>query len=407
MNLLSLQIYLRRISPPVWRIFIHSILFGLAISIADLLFNFYLISLGYGADTVGLLSTVSRLAGVFFGVPMGMLIDRFDARRATLWALVVYCLGWGFMLLSHSLWALILAQSIIGAAFLTATMALVPLLASVTNDDERADVFGLNASATLMIGLVGSSVGGMLPLLVAGLLGSDPQATVAYRFALLSVIGLSLLAMLPLRGRFPVVPEQALAATVPAESQALPLRSILRLVSSGLLLGIGGGAIIPFQNLFFRDVFGLPDAAVGIVFALGCLGMGLGALLGPFVCKALGLQRGAALLRFAAIIGLLFMLAPMLSLAIAGVFLRGLLLAASFPMNDALIMQHTPFLQRGLAMSMLSVLWAAGWALSALICGMLQVHWGFTPLIIIAAVAFSLSAWLILSLRLVRSKALG
>ena len=55
---------LHHVSPPVWRILLHSSLFGLASSVADLLFNFYLVSLGYGTDTAGLLSTVNRMAGV-------------------------------------------------------------------------------------------------------------------------------------------------------------------------------------------------------------------------------------------------------------------------------------------------------------------------------------------------------
>ena len=48
------RLALARISLPVWRILLHSSLFGLASSVADLLFNFYLVSLGYGADTAGL-----------------------------------------------------------------------------------------------------------------------------------------------------------------------------------------------------------------------------------------------------------------------------------------------------------------------------------------------------------------
>ena len=59
-------------------------LLGFAGSIADLLFNFYLVSLGYAADTAGLLATVSRTAGVVLGLPIGLLIDRAGARRALL-----------------------------------------------------------------------------------------------------------------------------------------------------------------------------------------------------------------------------------------------------------------------------------------------------------------------------------
>ena len=69
------RVGLARLSPPVWRILAHSLHFGLSLSIADLLLNFYLVSLGYAADTAGLLSTVGRGAGMVLGVPM-MLMPR-------------------------------------------------------------------------------------------------------------------------------------------------------------------------------------------------------------------------------------------------------------------------------------------------------------------------------------------
>ncbi|WP_129671708.1 MFS transporter [Candidatus Chloroploca sp. Khr17] len=392
--------HVARISPPVWRILLHSVLFGLALNIADLLFNFYLVSLGYGPDTAGLLSTVSRGAGMLFGVPLGLLIDRVGAQRAIIAALATYCFGWIFMLQATALWALIGAQFVIGASFLMATMAVTPLLASVTFDRERTNAFGLNASATLMIGLVGSILGGMLPTLAAGFLGVGPQETAAYRLALSVVIGLSLLAMLPLLRPLPLARERHESGLDAPIAPPLPLRRLLRFALAGLFLGIGGGMILPFQNLFFRTQFGLNDAAVGVVLAVVALGMGIGALLGPPVTKRIGLRRGAALLRMWAIAGMLMMLAPALLFAVVGFFLRGLFISASFPMNDALVMRYTPINQRGMAASLLNVLWAGGWALAAVISGFIQVQWGFTPIIILTVLAYLLSGVTILTLRI-------
>ena len=97
------RLALARISPPVWRILLHSSLFGLASSVADLLFNFYLVSLGYGADMAGLLSTVNRMAGVALGLPIGVLIDRIGARRSLVIGVACYSGGWALALLSGAL----------------------------------------------------------------------------------------------------------------------------------------------------------------------------------------------------------------------------------------------------------------------------------------------------------------
>jgi MFS family permease len=390
------------LSPPVRRILAHSLLFGLAFSIADLLFNFYLVSLGYGPETAGLMSTISRAAGMLLGVPMGLLIDRMGPQRAIVLAMLGYCGGWLLMLRAGALVALAGAQLVIGAAFLMASMAVIPLLSTVTRDHERASVFGLNASATLMVGLGGSALGGLLPAGAALLLGVGPQDTAAYRLALTAVMALALLALLPLLRPFPVVNEAdaRAAGQIASSNVPLPIRRLLRFALAGLLLGMGGGAILPFQNLFFRGVFGLGDGAVGIVLAIASLGMGLGALMGAPVTRRIGLRRGAALLRMGTVIGLLIMLVPALIPAIIGFFLRGMFVSASFPMNDALVMRHTPSRQRGMAMSLMSVLWAGGWAVASVASGYVQVRWGFTPIILFAAAAYTLSALAIITLDL-------
>lgn len=394
------RLALARISLPVWRILLHSLIFGLALSIADLLFNFYLVSLGYHADTAGLLSTVSRAAGMAMGVPIGLLIDRLGSRRALLIGVLLYAGGWALLIQATTLPALIAAQFVVGAAYLLGSTAVTPLLIAVTPDRQRATVLGMNASATLIIGLLGSALGGLLPGLAAGLAGVAPQSTTAYRLALAMVIGLSILALLPVLGALPSLPETRESAGEAANPERrLPMRRLLRFSLAALLLGVGGGCILPFQNLFFREVFGLSDAAVGLALAAASLGAGLGALLGAPITAKLGLRRGAALLRFAAAPAMLLMLAPALMPAAAGFFLRGLFIAASYPMNDTLVMRATPPRQRGVAMSVMSVLWSGGWAASAAVAGWVRAEVGsFAPVIIATVVAYALSALAIATL---------
>jgi MFS family permease len=387
-----------RLSPPVWRILLHSLLFGLALSVADILFNFYLASMGYAADTAGLLSTVTRGAGMLVGIPLGLLIDRLGPQRSIMLGLAGYCGGWALLLSATELWALVVGQFIVGAAYLMAGTAVTPLLTSVTHDSARAHVFGLNASAVLIVGLLGSVVGGVLPTLTGGLLGVGPQDTAAYRLALAAVIGLGLTAMLPLLGPMPRVEEPRAVGVGATSDERLPLRLLLLFALPGLSLGVAGGLILPFQNLFFRQAFGLGDATVGAVLAVGALGMGIGALLGSPVTARLGLRRGAALLRAGAVGAMLLMLIPALVPAMAGFFLRGLFVAASFPQMDALVMRHTPPAQRGLAVSLISVFWAGGWAGAAVISGVIQIRWGFAPVILAAAVAYVLSTLSIIML---------
>lgn len=387
------------ISPPVWRVLAHSVVFGLAASIADLLFNFYLVSLGYASDAAGLLSTVSRMAGVVLGLPIGLLIDRLGGRRAVLIGVLAYSFGWLLLLLfARTLWALALAQFLIGGALILTLTAVVPLLTTVTQTSRRATFFGLNASAALMIGLVGSAVGGVLPAIAGQALNSGPQTMEAYRLALASVVVLGMAAALPILRGLPDSNQEGEAAIDDTIAARLPPLTLVRYALPSFLLGVGGGAILPFQNLFFRQEFNLNDAAVGVVLAWSALGMGVGGLLGAPISARFGLRRAAAWLRVCAAPTMLIMLSPLLAPAAAGFFLRGLFVAASYPLNDALVMQSTPAAQRGIAISLLSILWSLGWATASAVSGWAQLRWGFAPVLIGAAVAYGLSGVLIATL---------
>ncbi len=397
----QLRLSLAQIPSSVWRILAHSFLFGFALSIADILFNFYLVSQGYTFSDVGLLSMVSRAAGMIMGLPMGWLIDRLGPQRAMIGGVVGYALGWVALLQAPALPWLIAAQFVVGACYLLASTAVTPLLALVTREAQRPVVFGMNASATLVVGLLGSAVGGVLPLLAAEIIAADPQSTGAYRLALTTVIGLSIVALLPVLKRLPAIVETSGSAIAESGQRArLLLRQLVWFAVPSFLLGIGGGAILPFQNLFFRDQFGLSDASVGVALALASLGAGIGALTGAPIVRKIGLQRGAALLRLGATPAMLLMLTPWLPVAIVGFFARGFFIAASYPMNDALVMGATPIAQRGLAMSLMSLLWAGGWAVSAVIWGWVAPVFGYGPQIVAAALAYALSALVIWSLKL-------
>jgi MFS family permease len=382
---------LGRLSPPVWRVLLHSLILGLAMSVADLLFNFYLVSLGYAADTAGMLSTISRAAGIVLALPIGMLIDRAGPRRALLIGMLVYSGAWLLPLLSAALWVLAVAQFFAGAAYILAAAAVTPLLASVTPRGQQAAIFGINASAAVIVGIVGSSVGGTLPWFAGQLLDVAATSAAAYRLALATVCVLALAALLPV---LKVTPGAATGgeAAAEAEAPAVSPLGLVRYALASVLLGMGSGAVLPFQNLFFRQQFGLSDAAVGVVLAWAALGMGLGGLIGAPVSARLGLKRAAWLLRLGATPSSLLMLAPLLPVAAAAFFMRGLFVVASYPLNDALVMQALPARQRGMAASLMSTLWALGWAVTAALSGWAQIRWGFAPSLIGAALAYALSS---------------
>ena len=263
--------FFRESSPAVVRILIHSLLFGLAASVSDVLFNFYLDSLGYGNEVAGQMNSLFRIAGFVFGIPLGMLIDRRGALKMLYFGISSYALGWALLLTWTDIRIIAPVYFLIGAANIATYTSIMPLLSSVIEPKQRATLFGINAGATVAVGFVGSLFGGALPSLIAPLLGVGATDALAYRVALFSVTIIGLIAVLPLLGVHAAVAKQQSDGRMPVattDQTPIPFMRIMGFASQSLLLGVAGGLVVPFQNLFYRQQFNHDDATVGMIFAL-------------------------------------------------------------------------------------------------------------------------------------------
>ena len=387
--------FFRESSPAVVRILAHSLLFGLAASVSDVLFNFYLHSLGYGNEVAGQMNSLFRIAGFVFGIPLGMLIDRRGALRILYFGITTYAIGWAVLLTWTDIRIIAPVYFLIGAANIATYTSIVPLLSSVIEPKQRATLFGINAGATVAVGFVGSLFGGALPGLVAPLLGVGATDSLAYRVALFSVTIIGLIAIVPLLGVHAAVAKQQSDGRMPvstADQTPIPFLRIMGFASQSLLLGVAGGLVVPFQNLFYRQQFHLDDAKVGLILALSAFAMGFGSTIGGAMAKRFGLRRAAALSRLLSAPTLLLMLVPSLWVSCLAYFLSRIMVGITFPLADALVMQSVPVKQRGTSMSLSSMLWSLGWAGTAYLSGFIQRDYGFYWVFIASAVAYSVNA---------------
>jgi MFS family permease len=365
-------------------------LFGFAASISDVLFNFYLDSLGYGNEVAGQMNSIFRAAGVIFGIPVGMLIDRRGARKVLMFSIIAYGASWLAVLSSTDIRVIAPVYFLVGAANIATYTAIIPLLSSVIEPKQRASFFGINAGATIAVGFIGSLLGGALPSLIAPFVGVSATDQLAYRLALVSVSVIGFLAILPLLGfSAAAIKHHAAGHAAPASSgHKLPFMRLVLFASQGFLLGLGGGMVVPFQNLFFREQFNLPDAQVGLILAISAFAMGFGSFIGGPLARRFGLRNAAAWTRLLAAPTLLLMLVPNLWVSAAAYYASRLVIGVTFPLADALVMQSVPIEQRGTATSLSSMLWSFGWSAAALMSGYMQLDSGFYWVFIASGIAY-------------------
>ncbi len=376
----------RSFSPNARNYLAGSVLVGFSQGILYLLFNLYVLSLGYDQAFVGLLASLPAFVTAAAAVPAGLVLPRLGFRRALLIGLAVYVTAQFAWVLFPTKPILIVGSIVSGLGGVLLAVVSSPLMVAASGEETRTHLFGVQFGLNTFASVVASLLGGQL----TRVLGSSGTSA-GYRSVLLMATVFTLFAVIPvlrLRGMAP-----AAHADRPPRGHWRPYRPVLtRLFAIQIIGSLGAGMTMPFLNVFFRLRFGASDAVLGIVFAVSSLLTGCAGIAAPWLAGRLGKVRAMVISQALSIPLLLAMgLVPVFG-ASAGTFLvRTALMNMSSPVFSAYAMGIVPPSVRPLAASLLMLAWNAGWATSAWISGYVQLAAGFTPLFCITAGLYSLS----------------
>ena len=200
-------------SPYVWRLFVFTFIVGVATGVPEIIFNFYLASLGFDNAVAGQMVSLTRLSGFLFGIPLGLAVDRFGGIRVIQAFSIVNLVTWAALLSTTDLTIIRICYFFAGVLFTAQATAILPLLSRITTPAQRPVVFGVNFALIMSTNSVSAIVGGLLPSGFAWLQGIDATSVAAYRQSLASVFVFTMLAMLSLTGL-----RRAMATTAPTDS---------------------------------------------------------------------------------------------------------------------------------------------------------------------------------------------
>ena len=376
---------------------VHSLLFHIGLlGITDVLLNFYLISIGHDATTVGALQSLPRLSGLIVGIPIGMFANRLGNRRIIIYSTYGIALCTAFTVIAPNLWLIGLSRFAMGVFFGAAQIVRSPYMVTLTRSEEHTAQFSYHNLISMSAVALGSFVGGFLPLLMSSILlltpiGDTPpqQTPLAYQAAILlaaGVVALSALPMylLPNSGQNPskFTPEKRKNTL-----RQTPWRHLSKLAFPLFVFGISGGLTFPFLNILFREQFGVPDNVVGTIIALGWVGMALIPLANPMWEVRVGRAR--------ALVGLMIVGAlAFFGLAIAPTLWLGVLLFVIAigvrntmqPLFQPLLMDSLLAEFRNIASGVGLVAWNIGWFGATLVFGWLFGTLGYEGVMVIVSV---------------------
>ena len=279
---------------------VFGVLFGFGLwGIFLVLNSLYVLRLGYGPDTVGLLYAVGSATGAVFALAAGALAQRWGARRTLIAGLGVHAASVVLMPLgvfSSETWQLgwILAMWVLYGIGSGAFAATYPaFLTGSTDEEERAHAFSVWAGLVSLAAFAGGLVGGALPELFGRALGLPLDHAATFRYPLLIAGLLYVLGVLVMLATREVASDARQVTR--KEVGPAPFGLIGLLAATSLLWMTGEAVVLSFYNVYLDDGLRVPTMLIGTLWAAGQLLGGLASLAAPFLMARWGKRRAIVL----------------------------------------------------------------------------------------------------------------
>lgn len=391
------------------KLYISSIvLYGIFIAGWQLFFNFYILARGFDLSFLGIANSLTPAAMLIGGIPMGLLSDKLGRKRALLIGQAMLAVSAFIATMATQGWVILLFLFTMGLGEAIIVVSEAPMLVKLSTRETQGLLFSMNYGLATIAGMLGSYLGGLLPLWMNRLLEIPLETAASYQGVLLVSAFFNLLSFIPLL--MLKIPEDAEETPTAAAAELAPapavkiknkekLQSILRkpvawkLILPNLGFGIGAALFIPYINIFLSDKFAISDQVLGTIYSFGSLTTGLGMLLSSTLSERVGSRIRAILLVQTISIAFMIMLgfSPWLGIAILGYLVRGALMNMAAPMYDSFSMDQVSEKEQATFYSLMVMTFQAGWAIGPFLSTLLQQRFDFSVIFIISIACYTLS----------------
>lgn len=376
-----------------------------------LFFNFYILAKGFDLNFLGLANSMTPVAILLGGIPMGLLSDRIGRKPALLIGQTLLAVSAFVATLANQAGVILLFLFIMGLGEATIIVSEAPMLMKLSTRETQGLLFSLNYGLATIAGMLGSLLGGQLPLWLDQWLSIPPETASSYQGVLLASAAFNLLSFIPIlllkipedeKEEPPVSDLEIKAVPAPKIKNKEKLQNILRnhtawkLILPNLGFGFGAALFIPYINLFLSQKFSISDQLLGTIYSLGSLTTGLGMVLSSTLSERVGSRIHAIVLVQTVSIGFMLMLgfSPWFGLAVVGYLVRDALMNMGAPMYDSYSMDQVSEKEQATLYSLLVMTFQSGWAIGPFLSSLLQKHFGFEVIFTISIISYVISIFM-------------
>jgi MFS family permease len=376
---------------------IATLLYGFSISVWELFFNLYILSLNISSDMLGLIRSATPLAALVLGLPLGLLTDRISRRSSMLIGLIVLFIGMLLQVHIPNPFLILIFGLFQGAGFMLFQVAQPPFIMANSKQENQVLIFSLNYGLMTLAITIGNLVAGYLPTIIESRFNIPLSSAQSYQWVLTAGILLAATSLIP------VLLIRKSGTPINVEKTRIPIKTVIfdmgkkkpvrRLAATNVLIGLGAGFLIPYLNVFLKVKFEISDNTLGLIFSMSYLIVFLALMASPWLVK-MTRSRIIPVVSTQGL-GIFFLIAmgfsPSITIVTISLLVRGALMQMSAPMLDTYAMLISKPEERGTVSSIRGMGWQLGQTVGISASGFIQAHYGFSPLFLMTAILYGLA----------------
>lgn len=332
----GLREYLSRLnsfSPNARQYLLFVFLTTLNAGIYGVIFNLYILRLGFSEDFLGLILGLTSVMVGLFAIPSAIICDRVGRKNTLLLSSAILIVSLVFLYTTTSESLLTLFSITYGISSSLYLVVGATFLVENSTPYERMHLFSIYYVIYTVAILCGNLIGGILPEVLSGTLLADPTGATAFRQTLYVSLGSLAFAFLPLLFiREPKVASRGIVGQLTAIGSVFNSRAIRNMLVVYCIYGAGWGLALPYFNVYFSEVLGASSSQIGLIFTLSQLVMMVGYFSVPLFTERLGKVRMVSLFQALSIpFLLLFTVTSSVLFAASGFIMRYLLMNMANP----------------------------------------------------------------------------
>jgi MFS family permease len=378
--------HIRLFSPNARAFLLGSLIIWIGSSMFMLLLNLYFRELGFSESYIGKVLSRTALGSLILAVPTGLFLGRFTFKLVLTVAAFVIAIGYAAQVITASSPAILVAAFVTGIGVTLFRVASAPFFMRQTTERERTYLFSLNFAVSTAGALAGSLIGGFLPRIFSALTDVGYEQ---YRYSLLVAVLIIAASAIPFFSIAEERPERKELSQFLSKLKRTDWRLIAKLAFPAFIIGSGAGLIIPFMNLYFRDLFDSTAGTIGVLFALLQCFMTAGTLAGPVLNKRMGLVRSVVLTQMVSIPFMLVLcFSRFFPVVVVAFLLRGALMNMNQPLSVNFAMEAVKKEEHAVTNSVLMLAWTGSWVMSVQFGGILIERYSYIPSFLITIVLY-------------------